>query len=286
VVEPTHAATVSGRDLRDSAREPVLTDVIDIHCHILPGIDDGPTDLESSLEMARAAVAAGITTVVATPHLRADFPQVKIDEIADRVDALAAALAEQEIALELVPGGEVGLTWALEADADALQRASYGQHGRDILIETPTVGGSLLPALLGQVAARGYRVILAHPERLAELGRNPDLIDRLIERDIRLQVNADGLVANPRKSPIAKAAQSFCRAGLVTVVASDAHRGLSWRPITALAGAREAIATLTAPDNVDRLLQSGPAAILAGERLAPVMRSEGDERRLKLPWRH
>jgi protein-tyrosine phosphatase len=259
--------------------------MIDIHCHILPGIDDGPKDLDGSLEMARAAVSAGISTVVATPHLRADFPEVRIDEIADRCDELNGALAQQGIALEVVPGGEVGLSWALEADDGTLARASYGQHGKDILIETPTVGGPMLPTLLSQVAARGYRVILAHPERLSDLRDHPDLVDRLVERDIRLQVNADGLVANPRKSPIAKAAQTFCRAGLITAVASDGHRGVNWRPITALADAREAISTLAAPEAVDQLLEAAPAAILAGERLPYVMRAEGAERRVKLPWR-
>jgi protein-tyrosine phosphatase len=260
--------------------------MIDIHCHILPGIDDGPRDLESSIEMARAAAASGTTTVVATPHVRADFPDVKVDEIADRCADLRGHLAGRGIALELVPGGEVGLSWALEADDQTLARASYGQRGTDILIETPTVGGPMLPTLIGQVAARGYRVILAHPERLSDLRDNAELIDRLLERGVRLQVNADGLMSSPRKSPIAKAAQAFCRAGLITAVASDSHRGLEWRPITVLADAREAIATLAGPAAVEQLLETAPAAILAGEPLPWIERdTEGAGGRLKLPWR-
>jgi protein-tyrosine phosphatase len=259
--------------------------MIDIHCHILPGIDDGPKDLASSVVMARAAQGAGITTVVATPHLRADFPEVKIDEIADRVEELRRAIAEEGIELELIPGGEVGLSWALEADDATLQRASYGQHGKDILIETPTVGGPMLPSLISQVAARGYRVILAHPERLADLRDDADLVDRLVERGVRLQVNADGLVSNPRKSQSAKAAQAFCKAGLITAVASDAHRGLEWRPITGLADARAAIAGLVGPAAVDQFLETTPAAIIAGRPLPPVSRAEPAAGRMKLPWR-
>ncbi|HET9073439.1 MAG TPA: CpsB/CapC family capsule biosynthesis tyrosine phosphatase [Solirubrobacteraceae bacterium] len=250
--------------------------MIDIHCHILGGIDDGPEDLDASVAMARAAAAAGIETVVATPHLRPDFPAVKVDEIAHRVSELRAALVDADIHLEVLPGGEVGLSWALEADDAALKRASYGQLGRDLLIETPTVGGTMLPTLLGQIAARGYRITLAHPERLSDLRENPDLVDRLLERGVRLQVNAEGLVRNPRKSETARAAQAFVRAGLVTAIASDGHRGAERRPITVLADAAPALEELAPAGSVIQLTRDGPAAILSGEPLAPVYRRESN----------
>ncbi len=74
----------------------------DIHCHILPGIDDGPPDMPTSIEMARAAVESGISTIAATPHLRADFPNVKVDEIGDRVQELRDGIAAEGIELEIV----------------------------------------------------------------------------------------------------------------------------------------------------------------------------------------
>ena len=152
--------------------------MIDIHCHILPGIDDGPSDLAGSLEMARAAAAAGITTAVATPHLRADFPKVRVDEVADRCAELREAIRSAGIELELVPGGEVSLSWALDATDDRLRLASYGQRGTDLLIETPSIGGPMLPQMLSQIASRGYRVVLAHPERLQDFQDDPAVVER------------------------------------------------------------------------------------------------------------
>lgn len=93
-------------------------------------------------------------------------------------------------------------------------------------------------------------------------------------------------MGNPLKSPIAKAAETFGKAGLITAVASDGHRGVSWRPITGLADAREAITELAGPGAVQRFTETGPAAILAGERLAYVTRADtAEQRRLKFPWR-
>jgi protein-tyrosine phosphatase len=240
--------------------------MIDIHCHILPGIDDGPSDLAGSVEMARAAVGAGITTVVATPHLRADFPKVKIDEIADRCAELRAAIAQEGIGLELVAGGEVSLSWALEATEDRLALASYGQAGHDLLIETPTVGGAMLPQLLYQVAARGYRVVLAHPERLLDFQQDPALLEQLRWQGILLQVNASAVIG-ARRAPAAKLARNLCASGLASVVASDGHRGQQWRPVTELGQAREALSKLVDGVATETMLESTPARILAGEPL-------------------
>lgn len=260
--------------------------MIDIHCHILPGIDDGPPDMASSIAMARAAVAAGITTVAATPHLRADFPNVRVDEIADRCAELRAELEREAVDLTIVEGGEVGLTWALEADDEALRLGSYGQRGTDVLIETPRFGGTMLPGLLSQVASRGYRVVLAHPERLSDFQQNPSLLEDLAARRIVLQVNADAILGPTRRSPLSRLARNLCRSGIASVVASDGHRGSEKRPIAALADVRPELASLVGEEAVVRMLELAPRAVLSGEpvpsRPMPIDEPAG---RAWLPWR-
>src|SRR5215218_10603286 len=107
--------------------------MIDLHTHILPGIDDGPRDLEGSVALVAELAAAGVRTVAATPHLRSDYPGVRPAELADRVDALQAEVED----VELVGGGEVDLYWATEASDEDLRLVSYGQRGTDLLVETP-----------------------------------------------------------------------------------------------------------------------------------------------------
>jgi protein-tyrosine phosphatase len=247
-----------------------VRELVDIHCHILAGIDDGPETMAQSIEMARAAAEAGITTVAATPHLRSDFPKVKVDEIADRCADLQARIVEEGIELTVIPAGEVGLSWALEASDDMLRRASYRHSGTDLLIETPTVGGAMLPSLLGQVRARSYRVTLAHPERLTDFQEDPSVLDRINEQGVLLQVNADGVLGNPRKSRSAKLAHALCQQGLTSVIASDGHRGTERRPVGRLAQAIAPLSELVGDDAVPFLTESIPVAILAGEPIPKV----------------
>src|SRR5947209_4567522 len=111
--------------------------MIDLHCHILPGIDDGPSDLPGALALADAASTAGTTVIAATPHLRDDHPGVDVYELAERTLELNRSIADAAIPVRVVPAAEVDLIWACEASSEELMLASYGQAGRDILLETP-----------------------------------------------------------------------------------------------------------------------------------------------------
>ena len=142
--------------------------------HILPGIDDGPADLAQSLQLGRAAEADGIQIVAATPHLREDHPRVRPDELASRCAQLNEALAKAEIALEIVPGGELDVLWVLAATPEELRLASFGQRGTDVLLETPY--GAIAPAFeaaVDRLLSLGYRVLLAHPERNRGFSKRP-----------------------------------------------------------------------------------------------------------------
>lgn len=242
--------------------------MVDIHAHILPGIDDGPTDLEQSLAMARSALEAGIGSLASTPHLRSDFPDVYVGELAERCAALRSELEREGVALEIVCAAEVSVLWAAEASEEELALASYGQRGRDLLLETPWSTFAGLPRLIELLAGRGYRVTLAHPERGSEFLRERTRLQRLLEQGVLLQVNADSLLG-PARSPVGRLGRWLCAEGLASAIASDGHRSADWRPVTRLAGAAEAAVELVGADRAEWLTAAAPAAILAGERLPP-----------------
>jgi protein-tyrosine phosphatase len=169
--------------------------VIDLHAHVLPGIDDGPAGMEESVELARAAHRDGVRTLALTPHLRDDYPAVVPDELSASREALERRLAEESCELELVTGGEVDIAWGQRAGADALRLVSYGQAGTDLLVETPYGG---LPfhfeEMLWKLRAQGFRVLLAHPERNATLQGDPARLRRLVDQGVLVQVTAEALV--------------------------------------------------------------------------------------------
>jgi protein-tyrosine phosphatase len=255
-----------------SGDNPPVSELVDIHAHLIPGIDDGPPDLAQSFEMARAAVEAGIRLIACTPHIRFDFPDVHLTELASRCEDLAARLSGAGIDLEIASGGELALTWALAAADDELRLASYGQRGTDILIEAPMVMAHNLPAMLAELADRGYRTILAHPERCPDFQRDDALPAQLVEQGVVLQVNAEAVLGNAPR-PQSRLARRFLGDGLAQAIASDGHRGVAWRPVTALAAAADAAAELVGPELARWLTCSVPAAIIAGDELprAPEM---------------
>ncbi len=239
---------------------------VDIHAHVLYGIDDGPADRAAAELMLRTAAKSGTATIAATPHLRSDFPDVRVDELAGRVDELRGWIADEGLGIELISGGEVGLVWALDADDRALRLSSYGQLGRDLLIETPdTVVG--LEALLYQVRTRGFRITLAHPERCRDFQRDPSTVEGLVERGVLLQINAEGLLGDPRRSPTARLAQRLCLDGLAHALASDSHRATNWRPVSVMPVAVAAAAELVGAERAEWLAVDSPAAIISGRPL-------------------
>jgi protein-tyrosine phosphatase len=241
--------------------------LVDIHAHLLPGLDDGPETLDESLDMARAAVAAGIATVVATPHLREDFPGVRVEELARRRHELQEALGRAAIPLEVISGAEASLPWALEADDEQLRLASLGQRGTDLLIETPE-DVSLLGRMLGPLTGRGYRITLAHPERSGGFQRRPERLEELVRSGALLQINAASVLGRWRNER-GRLAVALCRHGLAHALASDGHRAEAWRPITELPRAVTKLAGAVGQDRARWLASAGPAAILTGAPMPP-----------------
>jgi protein-tyrosine phosphatase len=255
--------------------------LVDIHAHVLPGIDDGPGELEGSLELLRAAAAAGTGTIAATPHLRADFPDVHVGELADRCQRVRDAAAEQAIAIGIVEGAEVSVAWAAKASAESLRLASYGQRGTDLLIETPTSKLVGLERFLYELRAKGYRVTLGHPERNLEFQRDSDPLWQLAEQGVLLQVNAGSLLRGQGPAKTRRLATSLVRDGVAHAIASDGHRAHQWRPVTLLGEAAGVLRELVGEERAAWMARAVPGAIATGAELpaapplAPAERPRG-----------
>jgi protein-tyrosine phosphatase len=247
----------------------VSTHYVDIHAHLLPGVDDGPSELEESLAMARAAFGSGTATLATTPHLHPDFPAVRVEEIASRCQQLREDLDSAGIGLELIAGAEVSLTWALDASDEELLLASYGQRGTDLLIETPFTHVPALDRFLSPLVGKGYRITLAHPERNSACPRNAAPLKPLVEQGVLLQVNAGSLLGPGGGREVRRLSRQLVTDGLAHVIASDGHRASSWRPVTRLAEAIEVAAELVGRDRAMWMAEKAPAAILSGSELPP-----------------
>jgi protein-tyrosine phosphatase len=237
--------------------------VIDLHSHILPGIDDGANSLETALDMARAAVEDGITTLAATPHVRSDWP-TPVEEMERLVAELRAALAEAEIPLELLTGGEIAFTMLPELDDDGLRRFGLGGNERYLLLELPHLGWPLtLDDVLFDLQIRGFTIVLAHPERSLDLQSEPERLERLVEKGLLVQITAaavDGrLGATARET-----AHRLIDRGLAHMLASDAHA--PWLRAIGLSHAADAVGNTAL---ARWLTEEVPGAIVAAEPLPP-----------------
>jgi protein-tyrosine phosphatase len=250
--------------------------VIDLHTHVLPGIDDGPPDTEGSIALATRAAADGVEVLAATPHVRADHPGVRPDELGERVEHLRAALDAAGVGIEIVGGGEVDIFWSQSATADDLRRVSYGQRGTDLLVESPY--GALperFEQLLFQLRARGMRLLLAHPERNPTFQEQPKRLGDLVRQGVLLQLTASALAAPKRRTHAF--ARGLVREGLAHVIASDSHGAGIQR-----AGLAAGVAALAevAPERAQWMVSEAPAAILAGAPLPPPPRDRARRRAL------
>ena len=243
--------------------------MIDLHCHILPGLDDGALDVEDSVAMARQAAADGVEAVCATPHIRHDH-DVRIEELAHRVERLNARLREEGVPVEVLPGGEVAETAAAALSEEELSRVALGE-GRWVLLEpAPGPLSDGLVRMVGQLAQRGHRSLIAHPERHL----SADMFERLaalIVEGALVQATADFFL----RDQTADGMLAMAEAGLVHVLSSDAHTSIAGRPLR-LGPAVERLrsAEAVAP-HLEWMVETAPRAIVRGEELelpfAPVV---------------
>ena len=195
--------------------------MIDLHSHILPGLDDGARTLEEAVDIGRAAAADGITAIAATPHVREDYPTDPAT-MERGVAQLREALEEAGVNITLYPGGEVALE-QLRSERRELRRFGLGGNPSFLLVEFPYFGWPLdLADRLFLLRLAGITPVLAHPERNADVQAAPGRLAALTDAGTLVQVTAASLDGRLGRSS-QETGLELVEAGLAHMIASDAH---------------------------------------------------------------
>lgn len=202
---------------------------VDIHCHLIPGIDDGASSVPDALAMARLAVDEGIDTVVATPHQLGNHRQNSGAEIRGRTAELQELLDANGVPLKVLAGGDVRIDDGLVEGVAAGEVLSLGDHRRHVLLELPHELYMPLEPLIERLRAAGLVGVLSHPERNQGLLKRPSLLPPLVEAGCLMQVTAGSLLGGFGHAS-QELSEQMCRRGLVHFLASDAHGPRRRRP--------------------------------------------------------
>ena len=238
--------------------------MIDLHCHMLPGIDDGSPDLATSLAMARMAVGDGITHLACTPHITPGVYANTAADIAARTADLSVKLAAEGIELTLWTGADV------HVDPQLVSKLSTGViptlgGSRYFLLEPPhNVVPPRLPALVQSLVAAGYVPIITHPERLGWIESHYDLVQRLVEVGALIQLTAASITGGFGKRP-QYWSERMLDEGIVDFVATDAHNVTGRPPI--LSAARERLAERLGEAEALEMVYNRPARVLRNEAM-------------------
>ena len=246
--------------------------MIDLHSHILPGVDDGVRTVQEALALARAAVADGVRVLAATPHVREDYP-TSADTMERLVAEVRDRLREESIPLDLRTGGEVALDRLELLGEDEIRRFGLGGNPSYLLVEFPYVGWPLaVEQQVAELKERGVTAVLAHPERNSDVQARPERLRGAVEAGALVQLTAasvDGRLGRPTRAT----AFALLEHGLAHMVASDAHapelRAVGLRPATEAVGSPLA----------EWLTEGMPGAIVRGEPLPPAPPVEPRKRR-------
>jgi protein-tyrosine phosphatase len=237
---------------------------VDLHCHILPGLDDGAADMADAVAMARQAERDGIGAICATPHIRGDH-DVRISELAAHVAELRRGVRAAGCATDILPGGEVAASRVANLTEAELAAVSLGGGGRWILLEpSPGPIDDRLSEAVELLRRRGRLAVVAHPER--HLG--PDLVAHLtalIQAGALVQATAAALTAPESRDGMLLLA----RAGIIHLLGSDAHSSRAGRPV-ALGEALRALSSMEPTASHRRwIARTAPEAIVRGREVRP-----------------
>lgn len=243
---------------------------IDIHSHILPCLDDGPENMEQSIAMARRYRAIGVQCVVATPHwFRFTGWSASREQVIRSAAAVEQAVAEAGVALQILPGMEIGFTERLEKGMLESELLCLGES-RYYLLEFPLTAMLKKPEeFILHLAGRGEqaRVVLAHPERCASFRDNDFSLRIMAARGVLVQMNIASLLGG-FGTQVQRTAVNMLRQGLVHFLATDAHAGSNRLPPDASEWNR--LAECIGAEAVAVACGDNPRRLLSGEPVAPV----------------
>jgi protein-tyrosine phosphatase len=236
--------------------------MIDLHCHILPGIDDGAADLSVSLEMARAMVADGVSVVACTPHILPGLYHNSGPQIRLLVAQFAQVLKEECIALRLVTGADNHIVPDFAASLRSGHLLTLAES-RYVLVEPPNhIPPVRLEDFFFELMTAGYVPVLTHPERLSWTRSHYAAVQRMVRAGVWMQITAGSLTGDFGKSS-RYWAERMLEDGNVHILATDAHDAKRRPPI--LGKGRELAARRVGDREAEHLVETRPRKVLANE---------------------
>lgn len=241
--------------------------MIDIHCHILPGFDDGAADLSDSLAMAQMAVNSGVTGIIATPHFRGDQQSLELmDILTERYRLLDNAIRSAGLSLQLYPGAEV-LCMPQTVDMAYAGQLPTLANTRYVLSEFFfNESFSQMDEILSGLSHAGYVPVIAHPERYEAIQRDPRRIVHWFRKGYLIQINKGSILGSLGRRA-QQTAHWILSSGLAHLVASDAHS--SHQRTTDMTALRARLCEEYRQDYVDILMDYNPARLIRGEHMVP-----------------
>jgi protein-tyrosine phosphatase len=238
--------------------------MIDIHCHILHGVDDGPDRIEESIIMLKEAAAQGITAICATPHVDSWADGRTEMLINDRMSQLRERIIKENIPVELILGSEIYFGVGI----DSIRSYSFctlGGTGKYWLVEfSSEIFPSIMENFVITSISWGIIPIIAHVERYSLLHLRPKYLKSIVDAGALLQVDAGCFVGQYGKR-LQKRSYQLVTNGFCHIVASDAH-GMDKKPIY-MKGAYKVVTDLKGPKTAARLFRDNPLAILQGKEI-------------------
>jgi len=238
---------------------------VDIHCHLLPGLDDGASDWDEALAMARLAQSEGTRTVIVTPHQLGNYGGNRGQTIRDQSAQLQELLDTHGVDLTILPGADVRIEPDLVAKIRSGDVLTLADQRRYVLLELPHEVYLPLERLLAELAAAGIVGILSHPERNQGLLGQPGIVDRLVDAGCLMQITAGSLVGTFGPQ-VQSFAERLVAQGLVHFVASDAHGVRARRPLMQRAFQR--LVDLAGRQNACLWCATNPGCVAAGKSVA------------------
>jgi len=241
---------------------------MDIHCHCLPGIDDGPETMAQAVGLCRMLAEEGFTTVVATPHQLGRFEGANEGAtVRESVDGLNETLINGGIPINIVPGGEVRVDERICRLLETDRILTLADGGKYILLELPYQVFIDIEPLLIELASMGIQSVISHPELIAPLVARPEMVCKWLECSTHLQITAASLVGDLGPE-VKKVALSFIESGKATLVATDSHNTNIRRP--RMRAAYELISTRLGEDLANLVCIENPSRIVNGQNILSV----------------
>lgn len=257
--------------------------MIDTHSHLLPGVDHGCPDMETCLEMARAAAESGVTTVFCTPHLP-EWDDEVIGKARRVVVEARQALAAAGVELELLLGFEVDGSVAASEEVERLREIAIEGTGGAILLEMPYNGWPMyFEPTIFRLAAAGMIPILAHPERNDRVQKSSEPLARCLRSGAVAQATA-GSLSGIFGRPSERTFRHLISEGLISLVASDAHE--FWQEGWTMAPIFEVFEGWLTADEVATLTETNPRRLMAGKMPRPMRPAAAAEPRRGRGWLH